>query len=330
MKVSIKEIENTLQGVATKHGLPMNEAKILINEYLDGELQGKRSHGLAAFISLANKLPIKHKPAKILRRSDSFIYVDGNNNNGVVLGVKFAAEAIKLARSEGFAGVAIKNMHTWLRPGTIAATIADKGMVGFVINNGGVPMVAPPGGVDPMVGTNPIGIGIPSSKGPIVTDMATSSRAWGEVREATRLGKKLPPNAYLDDKGKVTLDPKKAYSALATGDYKGFALGLFIEVMCGAFLGMPMGPKSAMKRGDYRTSAKRGGIILVFNPAFTSSKSSFLRDIDTLVSSIRKAKPRKGQKVSLPGDRSSKTRKQNLKRGYLDLEPELWQQLQAL
>src|SRR5258707_14417648 len=50
------------------------------------------------------------------------------------------------------------------------------------------PLVAPPGGIRPVLGTNPIAIAVPSSRGPIVLDMGTSAYMMTEVMLRARLG----------------------------------------------------------------------------------------------------------------------------------------------
>jgi LDH2 family malate/lactate/ureidoglycolate dehydrogenase len=59
------------------------------------------------------------------------------------------------------------------------------------------PLVAPPGGIRPVLGTNPIAIAVPSSRGPIVLDMGTSAYMMTEVMLRERLGELLPEGVAL-------------------------------------------------------------------------------------------------------------------------------------
>ena len=72
-------------------------------------------------------------------------------------------------------------MDSWLRPGAIAEYIADQGYLAVVTNSGGGTAVAPPGGFDPVLGTNPIAYGIPTTDGSLVVDMATAKLAWAAL-----------------------------------------------------------------------------------------------------------------------------------------------------
>ena len=327
MKLKISQIRKTLEKTLKDKGIPPAEAKVIAAEYLEGELQGKPSHGLMAFPSLAEKLGGKPKKVKILKQTHAYVLFDANGNVGASVGKQAADTAIKMARREGVGLALIKNMTTWLRPGTIAQQIAGKGFVGIVANNGGKPMTAPPGGFDPVIGTNPIGIGIPTSKEPILVDMATSTKAWGEVRKAERFGKNLPPNIYFDKQGNFAVKPKDAHSALPAGSYKGFALGLLIEILTGSLLGRLMG--AHQMKGDYRTMG-RGGFVLVISPGKSTSLDKFKKANTRLVKEIKSSRKTKGIKeILVPGEKAMKTRAKNLKKGYLEIEKKLWEKLSA-
>ena len=330
IKVKISQIRSTLEKILLKHGLIEKDAKIVADEYLEGELEGKFSHGLLAFLALLERLSVtKFSQPKILQKTLSFIYVDAQKNLGGIVGRQVVDAAIKMAEKQGVALILIRDMLTWLRPGNIAKYIADKNMVGVVFNNGGVPMVAPPGGYDPIIGTNPIGIGIPTSKESILVDMATSKRAWGIVREAKTQSKNLPSESFYNSKGEFTVKPEEAHAVVAAGDYKGFALGLMIEILTGSLVDMPMGLHK-LDKGDYRT-LPRGAMILIIDPQKTTSLADFKLSNSSLIKQIKASRKLKGVKeILVPGERSAKNKQTNLKQGYLEINDHLWQQITSL
>ena len=55
-----------------------------------------------------------------------------------------------------------------------------------------------------MLGTNPIAIVVPSSRGPIVLDMGTSAYMMTEVMLRERLGELLPEGVALGPEGEPT------------------------------------------------------------------------------------------------------------------------------
>lgn len=327
MNVAIETIRKTLVSIVKKRSaLSDDDAQLLASMYLEGELEGKQTHGLIAFKDLLPKLSDARVRIEILKETKSFLYIDVHGSFGEIVGPKIADQVIKKAREQGLASAAIRQMKSWLRPGAIAQYIAEQGMIGLVFNTGGAPAVVAPGSREPAIGTNPIGIGIPTSGDPIVTDMATSMRAWGEVRLAQRSGGKLPDRAYLDKSGQITRDPNEAYSAVAMGDYKGFALGLLIEILGGAFVDMPMG--GSVETDDAYHVRKRGATIVVLDPSVTVGESLFRTSTSGFVDWIRHLTPvTHSQTVTLPGDRSRKIRTSHLRSGELDVDDSVWSEI---
>ena len=328
MKVIIEKIREALEAALRKKGVDEKMISLLANDYLEGELQGKQSHGLMAFPSFLESVEhIAGRQEKIIKETHSLVVIDADTLPGSYVGRLLSDKLIEKAKKEGVAIGYIINMKTWLRPGIIAQYVADKGMVGLVVNNGGTPMIAPPGGYDPVVGTNPIGIGIPSDDAPIIVDMATSKRAWGEARKAKRLGINLPEETFYSKTGGYAIHPDDAYSVQAAGDYKGFALALFIEIMTGSFLGRSMIKGETPDNRDYQTHM-RGAIILVFNPQVTTSLDEMKHENAEFIRYMKGGQRLPGtEEILIPGERAASTRKKNFERGYLEIEDELWTKL---
>jgi LDH2 family malate/lactate/ureidoglycolate dehydrogenase len=161
----------------------------------------------------------------------------------------------------------------------------------------------------------------------VVVDMATSKRAWGEVRLSDKFNRNLPKETYFDKKGKFAQDPKDAYSALPAGGYKGFALGLLIEILTGSMLEMLMG--SHKLKGDYRT-LPRGGFILVVNPRKTTNLDKFKSANIHFMQEIKNSKKLRGRKeILIPGERAMRARKENLRKGYLEVDKSLWEEIKG-
>ncbi len=328
MQIAINEIKETLVAIIlARSKMSRQEAEVLANDYLEGELQGKKSHGLAAFPAIVPVLGKSRRKLEVLKETEAFLYIEANEDFGAIVGRWVSDSLLKKASAQGVAVAIIRNMKTWLRPATISQYIAEHDCLSLVFNTGGPPMVAPPGGKEPVVGTNPIGIGIPAGDVPTVMDMSTATRAWGEVRLAKRFNHDLPQNSFLDSDGNVTLDPDKAHAAVPMGGYKGFGLGLLIEILGGSLAGMTMG------KGDpheaYRTRT-RGATIIVINPTMTVGVERFKKENETFIDSIRNSPPAPNTKVTIPGDRAIHNRKINVKNNYLELDADLWQEIKGL
>lgn len=329
MKLKIDEVKKLLIKKLLSKDLSKEHAEILVEDYLRGELQGKCSHGLTAFPSLFEMLPLKQEAPAIDKRTASALLVDARKNFGSVVARKYLEDGIKMAKEQGISMILIKNMLSWLRPGSIAQDIAERNMIGFVINSAGSPLIAPPGGYEPRVGTNPIGIGIPSEDHNIVVDMATSKRAWGEVRKAKFNNVSLPPETYLNNKGEFTLNPDEAFSVIAAGDYKGFALALFIEILTGSLIDMPMNDQDSIKIPYQKVP--RGAMILIIDPKFSTNIELFRKMNGKLAENIRNTKRRPGyDNVFVPGDRASELESEAKKSGNIEVAENLWEKLSKL
>src|SRR3989344_5727891 len=212
MKLPIGKIRKILIHALVKRKMPLDQARLVAEEYLEGELQGKLSHGLMAFPSLLGRDNLSYPKPKIIKRTAAMIIYDAKATPAMVVVNHALPWLTKTAKKQGIALMLIKNMTTWLRPGTAARMLADKGLIGIVVNNGGRPMVAAPNGREPVIGTNPIGIGLPTSKDPVVADMATSVHAWGEVKKSELSGKPLPKGAFVDSRGRPAVKAKEAHA----------------------------------------------------------------------------------------------------------------------
>lgn len=331
MKVKVSEIRAKMENVLAAKGYAADDIPFLVNMYLGGELRGHTSHGLASFPSLAKSPYSPSDQPEIIKETGSFFYIDAKDNLGAIIGKRAADEAIARAKKEVVGCAMIRNMDSWLRPGAVAEYIADQGFIALVSNSGGEAAIAPPGGYDPVTGTNPIAYGIPNLSGSIVVDMATSKRAKGQIRLANKYGTDLPADSFYDVGGNITIDPKHAYSLLPFGEYKGFALAMFVEILCGSLVNMPM-----MQEADPSNSAyggktpKRGAFILVIDPEQTVGLESFKQANEQFFADIKSTRAHKNDKIRIPGENALAELSAKQKNDQLDIPDELWAEIQAL
>ncbi len=323
MKIKIEELKKICIEVLTKKGLSKDDALIIFNEYLDGELRGRECHGFSAFKKFGAKLIDFEGEPEIIKEADGYLYIDGKKNLGQIVCNKFVPKLIEKAKKSGIAMMGIYNMHSYLMPGTYARMMAENDMVGFVFNYGGAPRIAPAGSIDPIFATNPIAVGIPNKDFPIVIDMATSKIAMGKVRLAEKLGKKLPEDIAIDKDGQPTTDPTEAMNgALFPFDgkdgYKGSALALMVEVLS----------KTMFKVKPKKT---RGFLFICFNPTVFQPIEEFEEDVANLVKEIKNSRKREGvEEIFVPGERSERLKQENSKKDYLDLDEKIINDIKEL
>ena len=172
---------------------------------------------------------------------------DGNWGFGQTQAQRLTRKLIDMARAGGLAiGTLIRTSHVG-RLGEYCEMAAAAGLVSMLMVNthGHARRVAPPGGKAPRLGTNPLAIGAPAADGPLVLDFGTSATAEGKVRVKRIAGQTCPDGWLLDSEGQPTNDPNTLYgnppgTILPMGGdqaYKGFGLGLMVEIFAGALSG---------------------------------------------------------------------------------------------
>ena len=329
MKVSIADITAKMTDALKAKGYTDSDIPFLIEMYLGGELRGHTSHGLASFPGFVKEDYSGLEQPEVIKETHAFFMLDAKGNPGAIVGKRAADEAMQRAKQEVVGISMIKDMDSWLRPGAIAQYVADQGFAVIVSNNASA-ATAPPGGFDPVAGTNPIAYGLPTKDGALVVDMATAKYAWGNVRLANKYGTDLPAESFYDDKGNVTLDPAQAWSVMPFGAYKGFALALLFEALCGGLNGMDMLVENTAKNKFGQKTPRRGAFILVIDPAQTVGLDAFKQANSEYIQKIKATRPRKGERIRIPGDESAAVQSAKLKEGSIEVPDGVWKEIQGL
>ncbi|MBU1975196.1 MAG: Ldh family oxidoreductase [Nanoarchaeota archaeon] len=312
MKIKITEIKQLCVDKLQKLGLSQQDSEVVMDAYLYGELTGKKSHGLSAFSGIEKKIGAVKGTPNIIKEDDTYALIDGNNGLGILVG-KFAIEmAIQKSKAKGIALVGINNMQSYLMPGYYAKMASEKDMIGITIDNSRS-RVVPYGGIEPKLGTNPIGIAIPTQDTPFVLDMATATRAMGEVRLAKKLGEVLPKGMALDTQGNPTTDPDKVNALTPFGGYKGYGLCLAIEILAGSLVRAKMG--SQMVSGE-----DRGYLFIVINPEIFVDIGTFKQEISELLKEVKVAKKAKGvEEIFIPGEHALRNFAEAREKGEIEI-----------
>ena len=147
---------------------------------------------------------------------------------------------VEAARANGIAALGIANSHTCTSLGYFTEQIAAQGMLALGFTNAS-PVVAPPGGSIPVIGTNPVAFSVPDGAGGVALhfDAATSNVALGAIKDAKAANQAIPEGWAVGPDGAPTTDPAEALKGALTslGGPKGFGLGLMAEVLAAGMTG---------------------------------------------------------------------------------------------
>jgi L-2-hydroxycarboxylate dehydrogenase (NAD+) len=307
IRLSVADARGLAEGALGGIGYADEEARIIADHAVDAALCGYEYSGLPKILNLpeSEHFSLPRRPVKVLRETDISLALDGGNNVGM-LALFHAAEAtIKKAATHGMALVSM--VDSWMsgRSAYYVEMIAKAGLVAIHTASSSR-MVAPPGGIEPVLGTNPIAIAMPTSRGPIVLDMGTSAFMMTEVLLRERLGEPLPDGVAIGPGGEPTTDAALARrgALLPFGGYKGFGLALMVQA-----LGVLAG-SGAEHASDY------GYVFIAFRPDLIGPVDVFERRVTELIERV-KAIPRQAgiDEIRIPSERAFRTRERLLRDG---------------
>ena len=325
--ISITELEQLCIDGLIKAGLRDKDARITVDHLLENEMSGKASHGMVRVVEAAKAIKKHGAPSadpEIEIDNGNMVTINANRQIGVVAGMAATNTAIERAKQHGLALIGARDyiatsgsMAYYLR------RIADAGIIAIMGCNS-VALVAPPGGTQRRIGTNPIGIAIPGESVQLIGDLGTAAMAYGKMMVAKDKGEELPEGKMIDKDGNPSTNPKDAYEGaiLPLEGHKGFALGLMIELLAGPLIGA-----HASKDELYDND---GLFIITIDPSKMGHENYALAITNTL-KRVKDTLPMPGHEaVSLPGERSERALKQAKMAGEIDVADKTLNDLQAL
>jgi len=230
--------------------------------------------------------------------------VDGGNGLGPVAGMFAAQMALDRASKFGISLVLIRNTNNLGSLSYYTEWLAKHGMIALMSCNA-APAMAPWGGSEAFIGTNPIAIAIFTGRDILFSaDMATSVVARGKIRQAAREGKSIPADWALDAEGLPTIDPLAALKGtlLPMGGPKGSSIALAVDIVSGLLSGAEHAPNL---RSFHAPEGKTGvGAALV---AIDINKfmelSQFAEEMDEYIQTIKGLKKaRQTSEIYIPGE----------------------------
>ncbi len=319
-------------------GTTQEEAQIVAESLVDANTKGYDSHGMMRLPyyvqALRDKEMVSGVALTIQSEGPSRLVTDANWGLGQVQAQTMLSLMIEKAITSGLAiGTTIHSGHIG-RLGEYCERAAACGMVSLIMVNshGGVVRVAPPGGKAPRLSTNPLAIGVPNGEKPLVLDFSTSATAEGKVRVAKIAGKPVPEGWLLNSDGVPTTNPEDLYakpagSILPMGGnqaYKGFGLGLMIEIFAGAVSGgVTARPVPYPNKGNCV-------FWMLLNPAAFGGANHFAAEVAQLTEYVRSSPViTPGTSIVLPGDPERNLAEKRLREGVM-LDVENWQALVKL
>src|SRR5436190_13767730 len=233
--VNAQKLVDFVARIMRNAGSRPDEASTIAKRLVDSNLVGHDSHGVlrvAKYLEWVRDGTLKpNMSPTIVFENDTIAIIDGQRGFGQVIGEFAARTGIVKAAQAGIAMVGLVNCGHLGRVGDWADMAADAGQVSLhFLNTSGAQRVAPYGGSDRRLSTNPLAIGVPvAGSDPTILDVTTSTVAGGKLMVAVNKGHKVPEGWIVDKGGKPTNDPPDFYAGgalLTIGAHKGSGLSI--------------------------------------------------------------------------------------------------------
>lgn len=312
-RIHMSVAEARVLGEAAMRGAGYDEvdARILTDHVLDAALCGYEYSGLPKLLNVvdAPQFGQPRRPVSVLRETAATALLDGGNNSGMIAAYRASEATIERATANGLAIVSLAN--TWMtgRSAYYCEMIARAGLVA-IHTVGSPPSVAPFGGMQRALGTNPIAFGFPTDGDPLVIDMGTSAFMGTDLQFRARLGTPIPEGVALGPNGHPTTDANAARRGALLpfggpeGGYKGFGLALAMDAL------------GALTAGVRQADDVSGYLFIAFKPDLFVAPEDYRHEVTRRIAMI-KATPRQTgvDEIRIPGERAYRTRARLLSEG---------------
>ena len=332
-RIPFEEVQQTLAGVLVRLGMTRERAETCARLFAETTRDGVYTHGINRFprfvTTIGNGSVDVKAAAERVAGFGALERWDGQRGPGNLNALAAMERAIALARAHGIGCVALGNTNHWMRAGTYGWQAADAGMIGMCWTNT-MPNLPPWGGMDPVLGNNPLVFAVPRAKGHVVLDIAMSQFSYGTLEAYRKRGEMLPVDGGFDEEGNLTRDPaaiERSWRPLAIGYWKGSGLATVLDMIAAV---LALGKATHEIPADPLLEVGISQMFLAIHPAALGSPERTDEIVEGIVDSLHRSAPAKeGSRVRYPGEKTLRIRAENSRLG-LPVEPAVWEQILAM
>jgi LDH2 family malate/lactate/ureidoglycolate dehydrogenase len=279
------------------------------------DLHGIDSHGMSMVPPYdvwrrEGRLKLDAVP-RIVRETPVSALVDGGGGLGHVPGAFAMRTAVAKAKVSGIAAVAVRNTSHFGACGYYGMMAAEAGLIGMITTTASGVRVPPTRGAEARLGTDPWCFVAPGEPGrPFMLDMATTTVAFGRVRNKSNEAVPAPPGWVLNNQGAPSTDPDDVVQrggfltslggSAENSSYKGYGLAMMADILAAGLTGasFPSDPDHA--RGP---QLNLGHFFLAMDPSIFRDADAFRADVARFSDAMRTTRPVDPDKpVLVPGD----------------------------
>ena len=333
LRVAYQDLYTVLLGVLLKLGFKRDRAERCATLFAETSRDGVYSHGLnrfPRFVEMIRRGVIAIDAApECTDRFGGLERWDGHLGPGNLNAYACMDRAIALARAQGLGCVALRNTNHWMRGGSYGWQAAEAGTIGICWTNT-MPNLPPWGARECRLGNNPLIIAVPRPEGHVVLDMAMSQFSYGALASYRLRGEALPVDGGFDREGRLTRDPAAIEASerpLPVGSWKGSGLAFLLDVAAALLSG---GRATHQITADSLGECALSQVFIAFDLTRLYEAEERAQVVNAIVEYVRGAAPaHEGDPVYYPGERTLRTRRENLEKG-IPVEPSIWREVQGM
>jgi LDH2 family malate/lactate/ureidoglycolate dehydrogenase len=302
-------------------GTSADDADLLSEHLVRADLRGIHSHGVMRVPGYADRLLRRAiNPAgrpRVAKDRAGALVIDGDNSMGQIGGTFAMRHAIERARATGVCVATVGHSNHAGAMEYYVRMAVDAGMIGIATTNA-LPTMAPWGGIDKLVGLNPLAVGFPAgAERPLLLDVALGATAHGKMEIYKQKNAPIPAGWAFDHEGRPTTDIDAALEGLVQpiGRHKGIglamAMGVLSTLLCDAGYGTESG-----NMVDGPNFGRDGQFYMALDIAAFEDVARFRQRMDGIIREYRGTRLADGvERVFLPGEMEDEIERRNRHEG---------------
>ncbi len=310
-RVAATTVESFVNDALEAVGLPAPDAVKVAQLMTEADLTGADAHGIFRLPQYVRRIRaggFNTKPRiTVDQTAAATALVDGDNGMGHLVVSRAAETAIELAGNAGVAWVGVRGSNHAGTAGLYAAMPVEHGMIGLYAAVANANHMAVWGGAELLLGTNPLGIAVPSGDGAVVLDMATTIVSYGTVKKYALAGRDMPEGWLINTQtGGPLTDPKRSAEGLLLpiGSYKGSGLAIMLGLLGGVLNGAAFGRDVVDFNADDASPTNTGHFMVAVDIKRFVPLATFVAQTDRHLADLRASRRLPGvEHIRLPGDR---------------------------
>ncbi|MBE3015518.1 Ldh family oxidoreductase [Microbispora sp. NEAU-D428] len=333
--VGAAELLGFATAAAEAHGVPAAHARLLADTLVTAELWGHPSHGMLRLPWYLDRIEsgatVAAADPGIVTDHGAVLVLDGKNGLGQVVADRAVGLGVERARRHGIAAVAARNSGHFGTAAYFTRRAAQEGCVALLATNAS-PAMAPWGGREKRIGTNPWSIAAPGGRyGTVVMDIANTAVARGKIYHARERGEPIPEGWAADPDGVPTTDPSRAIEGLILpmAGHKGYAISFMFDVLTGVLTGSAFGTSVV---GPYARHGRSGcgHLLICIDIRSMADPGDFERRMEALIQETKATPAAPGvMEIFVPGEPEIRTA-ERLRSEGITVAEETWQALDRL